>query len=156
MEAKSASGSAAGTRRTGSDLEATDGPAFVQRGVLVVSLVLLAWSVAGMIANPDFTTGAGATSVRVLGVDMNGWHALSGFLLFGPGLVAARSRDLAVLFSYAAIGALVVTGVWALLDSRPAGLFPFDHAHADAILHFGSATAYAVVLGIDRWGRHRA
>jgi Domain of unknown function (DUF4383) len=122
---------------------------FVQRGVFVVSLVLLAWSVAGLLANPDFTTGAGATSVRVLGVDMNGWHALSGFLLFGPGLIACRSRDLSILFAKAAILALVVTGAWALLSDRPAGLFPFDHAHADAILHFGSATAYAIVLGLD-------
>jgi hypothetical protein len=122
---------------------------FVQRGVFVVSVVLLAWSVAGLIANPDFTTGAGATSVRVLGVDMNGWHALSGFLLFGPGLIACRNRDLSILFAKVAILALVVTGVWALLSDRPAGLFPFDHAHADAILHFGSATAYAIVLGID-------
>jgi uncharacterized protein DUF4383 len=122
---------------------------FVQAGVLVVSAVLMAWSIWGFIANPSFATGADATSTRVLGVDFNAWHAISGFLLFGPGLYLARRRDWALLFSLAAVASLYATGVWALLSDRPAGLFPFDHAHADAILHFGSGTAYLLVALIE-------
>jgi len=124
------------------------GDAVLRRGVFVISLALLAWSVAGLIANPSFSTGDDASSVLVLGVDFNGWHALSGFLLFGPGVLAARRGGTALLFLPAAVLGIALTGVWALLDSRPAGIFPFDHAHADAILHFGSASAYLVVLGL--------
>jgi hypothetical protein len=127
---------------------ADGGGEVLRRGVFIVSVVLLAWSVAGLIANPDFTTGGDATSVRVLGVDMNGWHALSGFLLFGPGIIASRRAETSLLFIPAAVVALVITGVWALLSDRPAGLFPFDHPSGDAILHFGSAAAYLMVLGL--------
>ena len=38
-----------------------------------------------------------ATSVRVLGVDMNGWHAVSGFLVAIPGFFAALTGLLAPL-----------------------------------------------------------
>src|SRR5882672_10661596 len=65
-----------------------------QVAVLVVSLARLAWSVAGLIANPDFATGDAATAKQVLGVDFNGWHALSGILLALPGLLGARRADL--------------------------------------------------------------
>jgi Domain of unknown function (DUF4383) len=121
---------------------------FLRRGVLLVSILLLAWSVVGLIANPDFTTGSGATSVRVLGVDFNGWHALSGFLLFAPGILAARRTETSLLFIPAAILGLVATAIWALFSDRPAGLFPFDHPGGDVILHLGSAAAYLAVLSV--------
>ncbi len=139
---------AAGTGGLSERVLANGGAEVLRRGVLIVSAALLGWSIAGLIANPDFTTGDAATSVRVLGVDFNGWHALSGFLLFGPGIVAARRAEIALLFIPAAVAGLVATGVWALLSSRPAGIFPFDHPSGDAILHFGAATAYLVVLAL--------
>jgi hypothetical protein len=132
-------------------------PDFIQVAVFGLSLALLAWSTAGLIANPDFATGARASSQLVLGVDFNGWHALSGFALFLPGLFFSLRRDWAFLFALAAVVSLVATGVWALLDTRPVGLFPFDHNTADAILHVSSAGAYAAAVGIqvikDRYER---
>lgn len=67
---------------------------FVERGFLtaavaVISVTQLGYATAGLLANPDFSTGPAVTSVRVLGVDFNGWHALAGFALFAPGLLAA-------------------------------------------------------------------
>jgi hypothetical protein len=70
----------------------------LQRGVLVLSLINTTWSVAGLIANPDFATGDAATSVQVLGVDFNGWHAMSGILAFAPGILIARSDELSRLY----------------------------------------------------------
>ena len=44
----------------------------VQWAAVLGSIVVLVWSVPGLIVNPDFSIGDSATSVRVLGVDMNG------------------------------------------------------------------------------------
>ena len=59
----------------------------VQWAAILGSIAVLVWSVPGLIANPDFHIGDSATSVRVLGVDMNGWHAVSGFLVAIPGFI---------------------------------------------------------------------
>jgi hypothetical protein len=45
----------------------------VQWAAIAGSLAILIWSVPGLIVNRDFALGDEATSVRVLGVDMNGW-----------------------------------------------------------------------------------
>jgi hypothetical protein len=134
-------------------------PAFIQVAVFLTSLVFLLWSIAGLVANPDFATGADATSSRVLGVDFNGWHALLGIALFGPGLFFARRKDWALLFALAAIASLVASGIWALVDTRPADVLYFQHNGADAALHFGSAVAYGVsvvVHGLQTRGRSAA
>ena len=108
-----------------------------------VTLAVLVWSVPGLIVNPDFATGDAATAERVLGVDMNGWHALSGFLVAIPGLLVATRPHLAALFVTAAAGSLVATGVWALLDNQvAAGLFYFPNNEADAVLHFGTSAIF--------------
>lgn len=107
------------------------------------SIAVLVWSVPGLIANPDFATGDSATSERVLGVDMNGWHALSGFLVAVPALLVATRPYLAALFVSSAAASLITTAVWALLDSHLAGgLFYFPNNQTDALLHFGTATIF--------------
>ena len=122
-------------------------PAFLRAAVLVVCLTQLGFAVAGLNANPDFAHGATATSVAVLGVDFNGWHALAGFALFGPGLVAAKRADWSFWYAISAMAVLVVTGVWGLLDRRPAaGLLFFPDNVGDAIFHFVSAAFLAVIL----------
>ena len=70
----------------------------VQWAAILGSIVILVWSVPGIIVNPDFATGDAATAERVLGVDMNGWHAVSGFLVAIPGFLAALRRDWSALF----------------------------------------------------------
>lgn len=124
----------------------TESPAFIQVAVFVISLTFLAWSVAGLIANPDFATGTDATSTQVLGIDFNGWHAISGLALFGPGLFFALRKEWALLFALVATVSLLASGAWALLDTRPAGVLYFKHNEADAALHFGSAAAYGLAV----------
>ena len=73
-----------------------------QWAAILGSLAVLVWSVPGLIVNPDFSTGDAATSEVVLGVDMNGWHALSGFLVALPGLFEALRPSWAAPFDVAA------------------------------------------------------
>jgi uncharacterized protein DUF4383 len=115
----------------------------VQWSAILGSITVLVWSVPGLIANPDFSIGDSATAKRVLGVDMNGWHAVSGFLVAIPGLFAALRRSWSVAFVVAAAGALIATAVWALFDTQvAAGLFYFPSNEADALLHFATSAIF--------------
>ncbi len=115
----------------------------VQWAAIVGSIVVLVWSVPGLIVNPDFATGDAATSERVLAVDMNGWHALSGFLISIPGLFAALRREWSALFNLAAAAGLIATAIWALMSTQVAGgLFYFPHNEADAVLHLGTSAIF--------------
>jgi hypothetical protein len=115
----------------------------VQWAAIAGSVAVLVWSVPGLILNPDFQVGSDATSVRVLGVDMNGWHALSGFLVAIPGFFAALRRSWSALFDVGAAVGLLSTAVWAILSTQVAGgLFYFPHGDADALLHIGTSTIF--------------
>jgi hypothetical protein len=115
----------------------------VQLAAILGSLAILTWSIPGLIVNPDFAVGDSATAVRVLGTDMNGWHAVSGFLIAIPAILLIRRPDLEAVFLAIAAGSLIATGVWALLDTQPAGgLFSFPHNGTDALLHFGTSTIF--------------
>ena len=117
--------------------------AFVQWAAIAGSLAVALWSIPGLIVNPDFAIGDDATSKLVLGVDMNGWHAVSGFLVTIPGLFAATRRHLSAVFCAASAGALIATGVWALLDAHAAGgLFYFPNGFGDAMLHFATSAIF--------------
>ncbi len=115
----------------------------VQWAAIAGSLVVMAWSIPGLIANRDFATGDAATSELVLWVDMNGWHAVSGFLVTIPGLFAALRREWSALFNLAAAGSLIATGIWALADTHAVGgLFYFPNQMGDALLHFGTSSIF--------------
>jgi Domain of unknown function (DUF4383) len=120
-----------------------------QKGVLAVCVFQLAWSLAGFIAEPSFDFGDGAATASVLGVDFNGVHALSGLLLFGPGLVFATRPAWALLFSVAASGALLVTGLWALVSTQPAYVFTFPHNERDAVLHLATGAVFAILAAVQ-------
>jgi Domain of unknown function (DUF4383) len=124
-----------------SDLLAVQRPfSFVQWATVLGALAVLVWSVPGIIVNPDFAVGDDATAETVLGVDMNGWHALSGFLVALPALLVASRPYLAAIYISAAAGSLIATGVWALMDTQVAlGLFAFPNQEADALLHFATS-----------------
>jgi Domain of unknown function (DUF4383) len=127
----------------GAPLEAERPLSPVQWSAILGSIAVLVWSVPGLIANPDFSIGDSATAERVLGVDMNGWHALSGFLVAVPGFFAALRSSWSGPFVVAAAGALIATGVWALFDTQvAAGLFYFPNNEADALLHFGTSAIF--------------
>ena len=114
-----------------------------QWAAIAGSVAVLVWSIPGLIINPDFTVGDGATSELVLGVDMNGWHAVSGFLVAIPGFFAATRARLAAIFDVAAAASLITTGVWALLSEQVAGgLFYFPNGGGDALLHFATSAIF--------------
>ena len=115
----------------------------VQWTLIIGSLAVLVWSVPGIIINPDFSTGDAATSELVLGVDMNGWHALSGFVVAIPGLILAARPYYAAVYSILAAGGLIATAIWALLSTQVAGgLFYFPNGEADAILHLATSSIF--------------
>jgi hypothetical protein len=117
----------------------------VQWAAALGAIIVLLWSVPGIFVNPDFATGDSATAERVLGVDMNGWHALSGFLVAVPALLVASRPRLAAMYVPLAAAGLIATAVWALLSTRIAGgLFYFPNNETDAVLHFATA---AIFLG---------
>lgn len=119
-----------------------------QRLLLASTLLHLLWDTVGLLANPSFAIGTDATAVQVLGVDFNGWHALAGFLLFGPALFIWRRAELAVPYMVAAIAALLATAVWGVVSERPAGVFYFPNPTGDFLLHVGSAAFLAVLLAM--------
>jgi hypothetical protein len=113
---------------------------------VIGSLTVLLWSIPGLIINPDFGIGDDATSKLVLGVDMNGWHAVSGFLVAIPGLLVARRPYLAAVFCAASATSLIATAIWAVAEEHAVGgLFFFPNATGDALLHI--ATSLIFVAG---------
>jgi len=134
---------------------ATGAWTLAQKGVLVICALQLAWALAGFIAEPSFDLGDSAPTATVLWVDFNGVHALSGLLLFGPGLVFATRPAWAVLYSFAAAGALIATGVWALLSTQPAYVFAFPNNERDAVLHLVTGLLF-LGLGVAQARRDRA
>lgn len=139
-------------------MEATTAPrvrwTLAQWGIVLVAAFQLAWATAGLIAEPSFDFGEGAPSERVLGVDFNGVHALSGFLLFLPAFYFVRRPRWAVLYAIYVAAALIVTGIWAIFSTSPAGVFTFPNNGADAVLHIATGVAFAAIaaiqLGLDR------
>jgi len=127
---------------------------FAQWAIVVIAAFQIGWAIAGLIAEPSFHFGDGAPTERVLGVDFNGVHAVSGFLLFGPAFFFALKPRWAVLYATYVAVALIVTGLWAIWSTSPAGIFTFPNNDADAILHLTTgalfATVAAIQLGLDR------
>jgi hypothetical protein len=115
----------------------------VQWAAVAGAIAVLFWSVPGLIVNPDFATGDRATAERVLGVDMNGWHALSGFLVAVPALLLAPRPHLVARYLPLAAGGLIATGIWALFSTKIAGgLFYFPNNETDALLHFATSLIF--------------
>jgi hypothetical protein len=110
----------------------------------VISVQLL-WALAGLIAEPSFDFGEGAVTERVLGIDFNGVHALSGFLLFLPGYYFATRARWAVYYSIYVAVALFATGIWALFDKQPAYVFTFPNNHSDAYFHLATGALFALI-----------
>src|SRR5215218_7918226 len=77
------------------------------------------------------------------GGDMNGWHAVSGFLIAIPALLAAARPYRAAVFVALAAASLTATGIWALLNTQLAGgVLYFPNNETDALLHFGTSTIF--------------
>jgi hypothetical protein len=126
-----------------------EGWTFAQWGIVVLATLQLTWAVAGLIAEPSFSVGENAPTARVLGVDFNGVHALSGFLLFLPAYYFALRPKWALYYAIYVAGALFATGIWAVFDTQPAWVFTFPNNGADAILHLSTGALFAIVAAIQ-------
>jgi uncharacterized protein DUF4383 len=122
---------------------------FAQRGIVVLAALQLIWATAGLIAEPSIDFGENAVTERVLGVDFNGVHALSGFLLFLPAFYFALRPKWALYYAIYVAGALIVTGIWALFSSQPAWVFTFPNNASDGVFHIVTGTLFAIVAAIQ-------
>ena len=122
---------------------------FAQKGVVVLATLQLVWATAGLIAEPNFDFGEDAITEQVLGVDFNGVHALSGFLLFLPAYYFATRPKWAVYYAIYVAGALFATGIWALFDTQPAWVFTFPNNSTDGIFHLVTGALFAAVAAIQ-------
>lgn len=130
-----------------------EGWTFAQWGIVVLAALQLVWALAGFIAEPSIDFGEDAVTERVLGVDFNGVHALSGVLLFAPAFFFALRPNWALFYALYAAFALYATGIWAFFDQQPAWVFTFPNNSADAIFHIATGTLFLIValvqVGLD-------
>ena len=122
---------------------------FAQKGLLVLAALQLLWALAGFVAEPSFQIGADAPTEKVLWVDFNGIHALSGLLLFAPALYFCRRPDWALHYVLYIAAALYITGIWALFEEQPAYVFTFPSNVNDAIFHLATAVVFSVVAAVQ-------
>lgn len=122
---------------------------FAQKALVILAALQLLWATAGFIAEPSFQIGAGAPTEKVLWVDFNGYHALSGFLLFLPAFYFARRPDWALYYTLYVVAALYATGIWALFDEQAGWVFTFPDNTNDAIFHLATGTVFLAVALIQ-------
>jgi hypothetical protein len=122
---------------------------FAQKAIVVIAALQLLWATAGLIAEPSIDFGEDAVTERVLGVDFNGVHAISGFLLFLPAFYFALRPKWALYYAIYVAGALISTGIWALFSTQPAWVFTFPNNASDGIFHIATGVLFALVATIQ-------
>lgn len=122
---------------------------FAQWGIVVLAVLQLAWATAGLIAEPSFSLGDNAPTQKVLGVDFNGIHAASGFLLFLPAFYFALRPKWALYYAIYVAIALWATGIWALFSTQPAWVFTFPNNSSDGIFHLFTGALFAAVAAVQ-------
>jgi hypothetical protein len=125
-------------------------PGLFTYAVVAMAAAHIAFALAGLAINPDFSVGDDATAVQVLGVDYNGWHAVAGLSLFVPALLLLRWPQYTRTYVYAIAAVVLATAVWGLLDEHPIGLLFLPDSRADAIFHFLSALGFLILLPLDK------
>lgn len=122
---------------------------FAQVGLFVIALVHVIQAVVGFILEPSFAVGPDAPTVQLLGMDYNGWHAVAGLALFGPGLVFALRKSWSVLYLIAAAVAGALPGIWAFFSQQVAYIFTFPNNTTDAVVHLVTAAIMLAVAAIQ-------
>ena len=122
---------------------------FAQIGLLIISTLHVIQAVIGFIAEPSFAVGADAPTVQILGMDYNGWHAVAGLALFGPGLVFAMRKSWSVLYLLLAAVAGALPGIWAFFSNQVAYVFTFPNNITDAVVHLVTAAVMIAVAAIQ-------
>ncbi|WP_029109132.1 DUF4383 domain-containing protein [Mycobacterium sp. URHD0025] len=122
---------------------------FAQWGLLIISLFHVVQAIIGFIAEPSFAIGPDAPTTPILGMDYNGWHAVAGLALFGPGLVLCWRKSWAVLYLLLAAVAGALPGIWAFFSNQVAYIFAFPNNITDAIVHMATAAVMLAVAGVQ-------
>ncbi|OBB80874.1 hypothetical protein A5779_11040 [Mycolicibacterium peregrinum] len=122
---------------------------FAQWGLLIISLFHVVQAIIGFIAEPSFAIGPDAPTTPILGMDYNGWHAVAGLALFGPGLVLCWRKSWAVLYLLLAAVAGALPGIWAFFSNQVALIFAFPNNTTDAIVHLATAAVMLAVAGVQ-------
>jgi Domain of unknown function (DUF4383) len=122
---------------------------FAQVGLLIISTLHVIQAVIGFIAEPSFATGPDAPTVQIFGMDYNGWHAVAGLALFGPGLVFAMRKSWSVLYLLAAAVAGALPGIWAFFSHQVAYVFRFPNNTTDAVVHLVTAAVMIAVAAVQ-------
>ncbi|WP_029370387.1 DUF4383 domain-containing protein [Mycobacterium sp. UM_WWY] len=122
---------------------------FAQWGLLVIALFHVVQAVVGFIAEPSFATGPGAPTVQIMGMDYNGWHAVAGLALFGPGLVFCLRKSWSVLYLLLAAVAGALPGIWAFFSNQVAFVFSFPNNTTDAVVHMITAAVMIAVAAVQ-------
>jgi Domain of unknown function (DUF4383) len=122
---------------------------FAQYGLLIICVFHVVQAVIGFVAEPSFATGPDAPTVQILGMDYNGWHAVAGLALFGPGLFFARRKSWSVLYLIAAAVAGALPGIWAFFSTQVALIFAFPNNVTDAVVHMATAAVMLAVAAIQ-------
>nr|WP_090339070.1 DUF4383 domain-containing protein [Mycolicibacterium malmesburyense] len=122
---------------------------FAQIGLLVISVFHVIQAVIGFIVEPSFATGPDAPTAQIFGMDYNGWHAVAGLALFGPGLIFAFRKSWSVLYLLAAGVAGALPGIWAFFSQQVAYVFTFPNNITDAVVHLVTAAVMFSVAGIQ-------
>jgi len=120
-----------------------------QYGLLVISAFHVAQAIIGLALEPSFATGPDAPTVRIFGMDYNGWHAVAGLALFGPGLVFCWRKSWAVLYLLAAAVAGALPGIWALFANQVLFVLSFPNNVTDAVIHLATAAVLAAVAWVQ-------
>jgi hypothetical protein len=120
-----------------------------QIGLLIICVVHVIQAVIGFILEPSFVTGPTAPTVQLLGMDYNGWHAVAGLALFGPGLVFALRKSWSVLYLLVAAVAGALPGIWAFFSQQVAYIFTFPNNTTDAVVHLVTAAIMVAVAAIQ-------
>ena len=124
---------------------------FAQWGLLIISLFHVVQAIIGFIAEPSFAIGPDAPTTPILGMDYNGWHAVAGLALFGPGLVLCWRKSWAVLYLLLAAVAGALPGIWALFSNQVAYVFAFPNNITDAVVHMATAGVMLSVAGVQMY-----
>ena len=125
-----------------------------QHFAIWIAVYTVAVGLVGFAINPDFAVGDDATAESFMGVDWNGWHAVSALLVGLPGLAIAWFGNLAVPYLVYRAVTDAGAGLWAALDDHPLGVL-YLPTTGDAILHVALAAVatLGVVLAVRTSGR---
>ena len=115
----------------------------------MIALFHVVQAVVGFIAEPSFATGPGAPTAQIMGMDYNGWHAVAGLALFGPGLVFCWRKSWSVLYLLLAAIAGALPGIWAFFSHQVAFVFSFPNNTTDAVVHMVTAAIMLAVAAVQ-------